>query len=37
MFYLIAEMEMCADLLRLDVLRCCMEILAGLIEATVSS
>jgi len=30
MFYLIAEMEICHDLLRLDVLRCCMEILMGL-------
>lgn len=30
MFYLIVEMEICHDLLRLDVLRCCMEILMGL-------
>ena len=34
MFYLIAEMAICHDRIRLDVLRCCMEILMGLKDAT---
>ncbi|XJV25348.1 hypothetical protein AB3475_22580 (plasmid) [Pantoea agglomerans] len=37
MFYLIAEMEISTDVLRLDILRGCLEILMGLKETPGSS
>ncbi|MSE13700.1 biofilm development regulator YmgB/AriR family protein [Pantoea agglomerans] len=37
MFYLITEMEISTDVLRLDILRVCLEILMGLKETPGSS